>query len=350
MKILVYGAGAIGCYLAASLAHSGNEVGMVSRPETANFIQQKGLTLSQGEQSFTVQPQLFTSPRQAFLEGQQYDLLILGMKSYDLEEALHPLVAFCPQPPPTILTIQNGIGIESVVLKDFAAPYILAGSVTTPVSRETVNHIRVEHSGRGLAIAPTQRNQKIGQWVELFGQAGLTTQALPNYQAMKWSKALLNMVGNATSAILNRLPAVVYRHRPTFNLEVAMLRETLAVMRAKKLKVVNLPGSPARQLAFAVRFLPAGLLQTILTNQVSKGRGEKLPSFYLDLSNGRSKNEVIYHNGAVAESGRELGIPTPVNAALNDILSQIVNHQIDWNSYNGQPQKLVAAVAEYRQQ
>lgn len=348
MKILVYGSGAIGCYLAASLAHSGNEVGLVSRPETAKFIAEKGLMLSQGESSFTIRPQLFSSPRQAFLDGQSYDLLILGMKSYDLEEALHPLVAFCPQPPPTILTIQNGIGIEPLVIKDFTSDYVLAGSVTTPISRETPNHIRVEHSGRGLALAPTQKGQKIGQWIELFNQAGITTQALADYQAMKWSKALLNMVGNATSAILNRLPAVVYRHQPTFELEIAMLGEMLTVMRAKKLRIVNLPGSPTRQLAFAVRFLPAGLLQSILTRQVAKGRGDKLPSFYLDLSTGRSKNEVSYHNGAVARSGRELGIPTPVNTALDDILSQIVSRQLDWNSYDGQPQKLVAAVAQYR--
>ena len=69
-----------------------------------------------------------------------------------------------------------------------------------------------------------------GRWVSLFQEAGITAVGLEEYESMKWSKALLNMVGNATSAILAMPPGDVYRDPSGYELEVRMLREILAVM------------------------------------------------------------------------------------------------------------------------
>jgi 2-dehydropantoate 2-reductase len=103
-----------------------------------------------------------------------------------------------------LITIQNGIGVEALFIKEFGAEKVIAGSLTTPISRETVHTIIVERSDRGLALAPTRPGHRITRWVELFEAAGIKTLAIKKYQDMKWSKAMLNMVGNATSAILNR--------------------------------------------------------------------------------------------------------------------------------------------------
>ena len=165
---------------------------------------------------------------------------------------------------------------------------------------------------------------------------------------MKWSKALLNMVGNATSAILNRHPKLVYNYGPTYEMEMEMLKETLAVMKAQKLKTIDLPGAQSNRLAVAVNRLPKSLVKPILTNIVTSGRGNKMPSFHIDLMAGREQNEVTYHNGAVAQAGETLGIPTPVNEALNDILVKLARRELDYQLFNGRPDRLVEAVEIHR--
>ena len=62
---------------------------------------------------------------------------------------------------------------------------------------------------------------------------------------MKWSKLLGNLVGNATSAILDMDPGAVYADRLGYRIERRQIHETVAVMRALGLKPVPLPGAHA---------------------------------------------------------------------------------------------------------
>ena len=350
MNILVYGAGAVGSYLGGMLSRQGHDVTLLVRQETAILLQDQPLTIHTGEADVVVRPRAMSSLRRALTEGEPFDLILLGMKSYDVSAALDPLVAFCPRPYPLMVTLQNGIGIEELVVDDWGAANVVAGSLTTPVSRDTDTRIRVERADRGLGLAPVSPDREIGDLVTLFQDAGIETTALGDYRAMKWSKALLNMVGNATSAIVNRHPETIYRHAPTYNLEMEMLQEALAVMDALALKVVSLPGAPARSLAFAVRHLPDFVVRPILTRKVAAGRGNKMPSFHIDLTSGRRQSEVRYHNGAVAAAGRELGIPTPVNAALNNTVLGLARGELDWQAFDGHPERLVREVARYRRE
>jgi 2-dehydropantoate 2-reductase len=223
---------------------------------------------------------------------------------------------------------------------------LIAGSLTTPLSRQSPEHVIVEHSERGLALAPTQRKQHIKPYVQLFNDAGIQTDAIGDYRAMKWSKALLNMVGNATAAIVNRHPRIIYETGPTYRLERKMLEETLQVMEGLGLRVVDLPGAPAKKLVAGLRW-PAVMAKGSLTRAVAEGRGNKMPSFHIDLTAGKRQNEVLYHNGAVAREGRRLGIPVPVNTALTDILLRMARREVAWERYDGNPNQLVQDVMEY---
>jgi 2-dehydropantoate 2-reductase len=182
-------------------------------------------------------------------------------------------------------------------------------------------------------------------WIDLFNHAGIETMEAPSYEALKWSKALLNIVANATSAIVDRPPGTVYRDDLLYKLEVRMLRETTAVMSALGIEVVDLPGSPARRLAAAVRHVPGFLLKPILTRLVARGRGDKMPSFQLDLASGSGKSEVSYHNGAIARAGQRARIPTPVNATLDRVLMGLTLGSLDRQDFTGNAPRLVEEVA-----
>lgn len=346
MRILVYGAGAVGGYIGASLANAGHDLTLVLR-DVPEAIAANGLTVQADERRFTVRPAVRTSLAQTFQEPDtQFDLIILGMKAYDLKTAVDHLVAFCPDPPP-LLTLQNGIGVERPFIEQFGAERVVVGALTTPVSKGAANRIVVERTDRGLGLAPAQAGASVSRWANLLNKAGVETAVYPDYNALKWSKAFLNIVANATSAILNRTPGVIYQSDAIFDLEVRMLREALAVMDALNLDVVDLPGSPTKKLAFGVRRAPRFLLKPILTKQVSKGRGNKMPSFQIDLMSGTGQSEVVFHNGAIAKTALAHKIPAPINTALTDILLRLTRRELDWREFDGKPARLLAEVARF---
>ena len=346
MDILIYGAGAVGGYLGARLAQKKHNVTLITREVMAQLIGETGLELREKGKRIVTHPTAVTSVAQAFKAGQNYDLIILAMKAYDITAAIDPLIAFCPQPN-MIITTQNGIGVERRLIKQFGADHVVAGSFTLPIRKETTTQLVAERSDGGICLAPTQPKQDIKPWIKLFKETGIETKSFKNHESMKWSKAFLNIIANATSAILNRRPGLIYRSDMIFDLEIKMLQETLAVMKAAGHKVVDLPAVPATKLAFSVRRLPRSLLKPGLTKLVAEGRGDKMPSFHIDLTAGKGKSEVVYHNGAIAKAGKELSIPTPVNAALTDILWKLTQETLDWRTFNGRPKQLILAVRRY---
>ncbi len=70
---------------------------------------------------------------------------------------------------------------------------------------------------------------------------------------MKWSKMMTNLTANPISAILDMTAAEVFANPKLYRLEVEMLCECMAVMKAQGIPVVDLPGTPVRALAFVTR-------------------------------------------------------------------------------------------------
>lgn len=349
MRILVYGSGAVGGYLGGKLAHAGHDVTLVARPVVAKTINNSGLLITESGKMSKSQPTALPSITRAFMEdAPDFNLIILAMKSYDLEEAIDPLIAFCPEPEAILIT-QNGIGVEEIVSQNFKKSQITTAAVTIPITKETTNHLVVEVDDRGLALAPVNQGPSTKQWAAMLQKAGLNITVVKNYQAMKWSKALLNILGNASAAILNRSPAVLYKSSAIFGMEVAMVREALRVMKSLKLKPIDLPGAATGRLIFGIRYLPQFLLKPILQQTVANiGRGEKMPSFHADLMSGKKKNEVVFHNGAIARIGHQQNIATPVNAVLTDILLKLTREELDWRDYDGNAKRLLTEVRRYK--
>jgi 2-dehydropantoate 2-reductase len=156
----------------------------------------------------------------------------------------------------------------------------------------------------------------VDELVGAFGAAGLPARRFGDARAMKWSKLVANLVGNALSALADRDPGEVYADPALFDLERRQLLEALDVMRAQGIAVVALPGANVPLLALGVR-LPTWLSRRILSRVVGGARGGKSPSLRLHLRGGApGPSEVAWLNGAVARAGSLLGVATPVNDAL----------------------------------
>lgn len=341
LRFLVIGTGAIGTYIGGSLALAGHPVSFLERPAIAAEIAPRGLQLElRGERQQIDEPQIFDSVASALGE-QGYDIAIFALKAYDTAAFLAALNPQHQQQFPTVLCLSNGIDNELALAEQLGRDKVIAGTVTSAIGRRAAGDIVLEKL-RGVGVA--ENHPLSSRLAEALAQAGLNAQLFTQAADMKWSKMLTNLIGNASSAILDMSAAQIYAHTGLYRLEIQQLRETLAVMRAQAIKVVDLPGTPVRLLAFAVNYLPLALSQPLVQKAIGSGRGGKMPSFHIDLHSGRGKSEVNYLNGAVVRAGERYQIATPVNRTLTRILSALTTGEIPLDHYRQQPEKLLAEV------
>jgi len=337
LRVLSIGAGAIGTYIGGSLALQGHDLVFVERPEVVDELKFRGLKLSLNEQEHHIQdPRMLASLEEA-LTLKNFDVALFALKSYDTPIFIKSLSTIHASLP-TILCLSNGVANEPALAEALGSDKVIAGTVTTAVGRRGAGDIICERL-RGVGVAAG--NPLSERLVAALDDAGLQAQLFPNAADMKWSKMLTNLIANATSAILDLPPAEIFADPDLYQLEMEQLRETLTVMRAKNIKVVDLPGTPVRLLAFAVRYLPLALSRPFMSKAVGGGRGAKMPSFHIDLHGGHGKSEVDYLNGAVVRAGKETGIPTPVNHLLNETLLKLSDGKLSLEQYRHQPEQLL---------
>ena len=351
LRVLTIGAGAIGTYIGGSLGFRGHQVVFVEHPQVVEQLRSRGLKIQQGlagtangdePSSFHIQPDEFkivTSIEEAFAQG-NYDIIIYALKSYDTPIFIDSLQlsGTTLTKLPAFLCLSNGVDNEPALAEVIGADRVIAGTVTSAVGRKGAGDIILERL-RGVGVAS---NHPISEHVTAaFNDAGMNARLYSQPADMKWSKLLTNLIANASSAILDMSPAEIFANPNLFQLEIKQLREALAVMRAQKIEVVDLPGTPVRLLAFAARYLPLVITRPFMAKAVGGGRGGKMPSFHIDLHSGRGKSEVDYLNGAVVRAGKEFGIPTPVNQVLTETLLKLTNKDLEITQFASQPEKLL---------
>lgn len=340
MKLLFLGAGAIGTYVGGSLASVGHEVAFSEQPPAAATIGTNGLRLTRAGRTEAVRNfQIFGSASQALAAG-PYDIAVCALKSFDTQAALSGLLA-TGEPVPAVLSLQNGVANEPLIAEMLGSERVVTGTVTTAVSKPGVGQV-VEEKLRGIGIGMDHPLSE--RLVSALNDAGLNAVGYSQPKAMKWSKLLTNLTGNATSAILDQPVSALFADPRTYGIEIQVLRECLAVMASLGLRPTDLPGTPVRALAFAARRLPKFIAQPALTKALGGGRGDKMPSFHIDLHSGRGRTEVSFLNGAVADFGAELGVPTPVNRALTDTLQALSSGEQSVETYRHNPDALLAVL------
>jgi len=345
LKVLVFGAGAIGTYFGGSLALAGHQVVFVERQNMVDELKEKGLRLDltadsrrKTKDAAVVGPRSFvivTSLEDALRYG-PFDLALFALKSFDTQSALEGIKPFADKMPP-ILCLSNGVANEPAIAEALGADKVIYGTVTTAIGRRGAGDIVLEKL-RGVGVA---RGHALSEKLnDAMNKAFLNSKLFENADSMKWSKMLTNLIANPTSAILDMTAGEVFANKDLYKIEIDMLKECLAVMEAQGFEVVDLPGTPVRALAFATT-LPLWLSRPLLGRAAGTGRGAKMPSFHIDLHSGRGKSEVDYLHGAVVRAGEKHNVPTPVNKVLTDTLMALTNKEVELEEYAKKPEKLL---------
>ena len=353
LRILIIGAGAIGCFVGGKLASAGHAVTLVGRARTASALQARGLELYAADSAVERVPSVsaVASVQEAF--PGPYDIAVLAVKSYDTATVLDEMAAAAAEPPPAILSLQNGVGNEEEIAARFGPQRVIAGTITAPVEVREPGVVQVTKPKFAVGLADfSPESEEAGGNTQSslltplsssFSSAGLPTKVYNDAHSMKWSKLLMNMIGNATSAILAEPPAITFADPRIADLEIDALREALRVMAAAGIRPLNVEKYPLRTLAPLLRFGPRLLLRSALHRVVGGARGGKMPSLFLDLESGKRGSEVGWYNGAIVRKGLEVGIETPINRLLTETVQQLAAESSLRPGWRGNFEQLAAA-------
>jgi len=343
LRVLSIGAGAIGTYIGGSLALAGNEVVFLERPGFDPATRPE-IKLQLAGQIHIIETPVIKTDIAEIISLPRFDVALFALKSFDTEASLRQLAPYAQHLPP-FLCLQNGVDNEGKIAAALGEDKVIPATVTSAIGKKDSGEIVLEKL-RGVGI--TSQHPLSQKLYNHFQAANLNPMLIDDAAAMKWSKMLTNLFANASSAILGMPPGQIFSDPGLYRIELMQIREILAVMQKKGIKVVNLPGTPVKALAGVIQYLPAALSRPILKKGVGGGRGDKMPSFYIDLHSGRPHSEVDYLNGAVVRGGLETNIPTPANHFLNTTLLKLVASQIPASVYHNNPNKFLLDFANFK--
>src|SRR5689334_22764924 len=120
MRIIIYGAGAVGGVIGGRLAEHGHDVVLIARGDHLRAMQEKGLEIDSPAGAVTVPVAAVGRPSE--IDFKTGDVVILTMKTQDTEAALDEL-RDAAGPDVAVACAQNGVENERLAVRRFANVY-----------------------------------------------------------------------------------------------------------------------------------------------------------------------------------------------------------------------------------
>ena len=334
MPILIFGAGAIGQWLGALLFSNGCSVQLHGRPSVGDAIAARGGISLDGSDPLDVP---FSTSLDE-LSGQHFSSVICTVKTFAVEAALKELQASGASFD-ELVSFQNGWGTEPYYSELFPDHPLWVLTTTRAIGVDAPGDIRQASKG-GLAVAPWDPESTTHSSPVAFRRLPIPLVQPERGVDQKWSKLLLNVMGNATGAVTGLAPGVYAEHSKLMRLELLLVREAMRVGRAFGIERVDLPGFPIRAMSAMIEKLPLPVIAPIVAKKMKNARGEKLPSLFEDLKHPEAPSEFEAMNGAVVRIGAQLGVPTPYQSLLMEVFQRCRQEPAFWERLRNNPDRL----------
>jgi 2-dehydropantoate 2-reductase len=314
MRTLIVGIGALGGVIAARLRAAGAQVSLATRTaEAATRLDASGLRVTGvgGEAHVAVDK---VAPLDGYgPSGAPFDLILLATKAREATE-LAPRLPRLLAPDGTLLPIQNG-GVAQLLAERLREPRVLGGlsnlgatmTAAGVYEQRNAGHLLVGELGGGVS----ERAERVQRWLS----RGVEVRVTPNILGAVWSKLLLNCSVTTIGAVAGRTMREYIASPEGRALFDRTYDETLSVATASGARPERMivdPVPPAR---------PSAAYEAWL-GQVIAGYGDAKSSMLQDFER-RRPTEIGFINGYVVEIGRRLGVATPVNVAIVELVEAI---------------------------
>jgi 2-dehydropantoate 2-reductase len=298
VRIAVIGSGGVGGYFGARLAKGGADVTFLARGAHLAAMRSEGLTIEGPDALHLDKVQATDDPAQMGVA----DLVMFAVKLWDTDtvlEQIRPVVG----PNTVLISFQNGVLKDTYLRAKYSPAQIMGGVgyVATTIDRPGV--IRQTGPMQRLIFGEFdgRRSERGEAFLQACQNGGINAEVSSNINRDIWQKFVF-LVGLSGATTSIRSPIGPIRENPqTRQFLLDVMREVVAVGRAHG---VDLPEDYAE-------------LRLKLADDVAY---DMSASMHHDLQNGRPL-EVRWLSGGVVELGRQVGVPTPLNRAIADILA-----------------------------
>lgn len=289
MRILVFGAGALGSVLGGLLA-ARHDVRLVGRAPHIDAIRTNGLRV-EGIRTFTVRLAADAELR----PGPAPDLVIVTVPAHQTADAARRLRAGVA-PGAVVASCQNGLGTWEALRHDLPDHTVLAAPVTYGAQRVAPGVVRYNGEGEILVGGAPTDADAVRRVVRGFLDAGLRARGVDDLQGVLWQKAIVNAAINPLSALTGRT-----------NGELVQDSDLCDRMR----RVVD--ECVAAAAAVGVRLPEPDVFGLVV--EVARRTAPNHSSMLDALERGR-RTEIDEITGALVEAGAAHGVPMPENEAL----------------------------------
>jgi 2-dehydropantoate 2-reductase len=295
LRLVIYGAGAVGGVIGARLHAAGHEVVLIARGAHLEAIRARGLRLVTAGGSSVHPIPAVGHPRE--LELGEDDVIVLAMKTQHTAAALADLQA-CSALDLPIVCAQNGVENERLAARAFSRAYGML--VWLPANFLEPGEVVVASApALGWLDAgryPTGTDALIAAVTAALDASGFSARPDPAIMRLKYHKLLSN--------ILNALPALLGPGVDAADFAARVCDEARACYAAAGIEAASDAEQEARRKEARV-----GVVEI-------PGKQGIIGSSWQSLVRGTGNIETDYLNGEIALLGRLHGVPTPCNRAL----------------------------------
>lgn len=318
MRAAIYGAGSLGTILGAYITKNGGEIELINRNKAhVEALRTNGAKVT-GTVEFT---QAVTAYTPQEMTG-KYDIIFLMTKQQQNQEVVTYIKPFLADDG-VIVTLQNGlpelqiaaiVGEERVLGCTVAWGATMTGAGVCELTSATDS---LSFSLGALTERPNAHLNDVKALLEKMG----TVEIDRNFIGSRWSKLLINAAFSGMSAVLGCTFGEAAGDKTSRRIVQAIIKECIDVCAAGKIKIEPVQGKDIVMLldynnrikkAFSFFIIPIAIRKHALLKA----------SMLQDIEKGK-KTEVDAINGAVSTFGRKVGVPTPMNDKVVEIIHSI---------------------------
>jgi len=313
MKIAIIGAGAIGALVAGYLTKEGSDVTLIGRRKDVSVIQEDGL-LIEGIRGSKVIPVKVTDKLE-----KDADLTILAVKTQDIASSLSKNAPALKNT--SVLTVQNGVRAEELLLESIPKEKII-GSVVT-FGATCLEPGKVVHNFEGdwvMGKAFVHNDGEVQTIANLLGNA-FSACLTEGIREMKWLKLFLNL-NNCLPALTGKSMQETFSHSEICKLSIRLLQEALIVIDKAGIKLKSLPNFPADRLR-AMTSMPLEEASQIFSQTMTHLSKEQLYGSILQSIKRGRPSEIDYINGEIVRLGDKMETPAHLNKKVVEMVHRV---------------------------